>query len=69
MDITCSQNELEQFICVIPFPEEGGVFYNNILSPELSIIFIIIVIWFFSWSLERVFYYLVNREKKAKYDS
>jgi hypothetical protein len=69
MDITCTPNESGQFICSIPFPQEGDIIYNNILSPELSIIFVLMTIWFFAWSLERIFYYLINRVKKAKYDS
>lgn len=70
MQIICNQNlETGEFLCNIPFPTEQGIEYNNILDPESSMIFIIIVIWFFAWTLERIFYFLINRVKKAKYDS
>lgn len=70
MQISCNQNiETGEIVCNIPFPTEQGIEYNNILSPELSIIFTVVVVWFFAWTLERIFYYLINRVKKAKYDS
>jgi len=70
MQISCNQNiETGEIVCNIPFPTEGGIEYNPVVGPEQTMIFIVVVVWFFSWSLERLFYYTTNRIKKAKYDS
>ncbi|MCK9393858.1 hypothetical protein M0Q03_03580 [bacterium] len=70
MDITCQQNiETGQTICNIPFPEDNGIAYNNIIQPEQATIVIIIVVWFFTWILERIFFYITHRTQKTYYDN
>lgn len=70
MNINCTQNtETGAFNCEIPFPKDGDIEYNNIVSPEGSMICIVLILWFFAWTLERLFYYITNRSRKATYDS
>jgi hypothetical protein len=70
MDINCNQNiDTGIFTCVVPFPKDGDIEYNNVVSPEGALICIILVLWFLAWTLERLFYYITNRIRKANYDS
>lgn len=69
MDINCQQNtETGAIVCSIPLPEENGIIYSNIIQPEQAIILIILIVWFFSWILERLFYFITHRVKKTYYD-
>lgn len=45
-----------------------GVSYSTVLSPEGVTIVILIITWFFCWTLERIFYYITYRVKKTYYD-
>lgn len=70
MQINCNTNaETDEIVCNIQYPTEEGIEYNPIVSPESTMIFVVIVCWFFAWTIERIFYYLTNRVRKAKYDS
>jgi hypothetical protein len=70
MNIICNQNiETGAITCEIPFPKDGDIEYNNIVSPEQSLLCIVLLSWFFAWTLERLFYYITNRSRKAEYDS
>lgn len=70
MDITCTQNtETGIITCTIPFPNDNGIEYSNVFIPELGFIFIILTVWFFAWTLERLFFYITHRVRKAEYDS
>jgi len=70
MDISCIQNtETGEIICSIPFPNESGIEYTNIIQPEQATILIIIIVWFLAWILERLFYYISNRVQKTYYDN
>lgn len=67
MNINCV-NTIEGVNCTIPLPYlENGVAYNPIISPESAGILAVFLIFYFSWLLERIFFYAVSRQKKSEY--
>ena len=68
MKITCNNIEGVNE-CVYDYPVlENGVSYNPVVSPEASAIFIILLIFYFSFMVERIFFYSISRQRKARYD-
>lgn len=67
MDLICTQNEAN-ITCSIPFPEDNGVVYNNIISSDVVCVFLLLSVMVFLWVLERIYYYVMFRPKKSYYD-
>jgi hypothetical protein len=67
MEIICRQDQ-DNFICSVPFANDNGLEYNNVVQPESVAIFIVISVFLFLWVLDKCYFYIMYKFKKRDYD-